>query len=66
VSWDGSVRLRALVDRSSIELFVNGGTAVASFCFVPTQPPAATLIVTGGDVSRARVTIRELKSAWRP
>ena len=63
--WEKSVRLRFLIDRTSIELFVNGGTAAASFCFVPKVAPGNTLIVEGGDLARSRVTLRELKSAWK-
>lgn len=63
--WTGSVRLRVLLDRSSLELFGNGGLAMASFCFVPNEPPAAALVVAGGEVTRARCTVRGLKSAWR-
>ncbi len=63
--WEKSVRLRFLIDRTSIELFVNGGTAAASFCFVPKVAPGNTLIVEGGELTRSRVTLRELKSAWK-
>lgn len=66
VPWEGSVRWRLLVDRTSVEVFVNGGVAVGSFCFVPEQEPSVSLVVAGGDVRRARVVRRELKSAWRP
>ncbi|HTH48953.1 MAG TPA: glycoside hydrolase family 32 protein [Candidatus Limnocylindria bacterium] len=64
--WNDSVRLRVLLDRSSLELYGNGGTTMASFCFIPHEGPSAALIVDGGEVPKARVTVRELKSAWRP
>jgi levanase/fructan beta-fructosidase len=64
--WEGSVRLRVLVDRTSMELFGEGGAVAASFCFIPVQPPSLSVEVEGGEVPRARVTLRELKSAWRP
>ena len=63
--WERSVRLRFLIDRTSIELFVNGGTAAASYCFVPRTVPTNTLTVEGGDLARCRFTLRELKSAWK-
>ncbi|MBN8247874.1 MAG: glycoside hydrolase family 32 protein [Verrucomicrobia bacterium] len=63
--WDGSVRWRLLVDRTSLELFVNGGLATASFCFLPEGPPALSLTVEGGDLAHARLVRRTLKSAWR-
>ncbi len=64
--WEGSIRLRVLVDRTSMELFGGGGLAVASFCYLPTEPPSMEVDVNGGEVSRARITIRGLRSAWRP
>ena len=64
--WNDSIRLRVLLDRSSMEVFGNGGVAMASFCFIPRDPPSAALSVEGGEVPKARVTVRELKSAWRP
>jgi len=63
--WDGSVRWRLLVDRTSIELFVNGGLATASFCFLPETPPSISLTAEGGDITRARLVRRTLKSVWR-
>lgn len=62
--WDNSVRLRILLDRTSLEVFASGGLAVGSFCFLPEGPPSASLHVEGGELTRARVTVRELKSAW--
>lgn len=65
VPWDGSVRWRVLLDRTSIEIFVNGGVSVGSFCFVPQVDPSLALMTEGGDVTRARMIRRSLKSAWR-
>lgn len=62
--WDGSVRLRVLLDRTSLELFGNGGLAAASFCFVPPVGQSASLTVAGGSLAKARLTVRTLKSAW--
>ena len=64
--WEGSVRLRVLLDRTSIEIFGNGGIVAASYCFVPKAPPSVALVVEGGDLPKARVTVRELKTSWRP
>lgn len=66
VPWDGSVRWRVLMDRTSLEVFVNGGIAVGSFCFVPKEAPSMSLLTEGGDVQQLRVIRRTLKSAWRP
>lgn len=62
--WDDSVRLRVLLDRTSLELFGNGGLAAASFCFVPPAGQSASLTVEGGSLAKARLTVRTLKSAW--
>lgn len=62
--WDGSVRLRVLLDRTSLELFGNGGLAAASFCFVPPVGQSASLTVAGGSLAKARLTLRTLRSAW--
>ncbi len=64
--WNDSVRLRVLLDRSSIEVFGSGGLSMASFCFIPREAPSATLGVEGGELPKARFTARSLKSAWRP
>ncbi|MBL9173796.1 MAG: glycoside hydrolase family 32 protein [Verrucomicrobiales bacterium] len=66
VPWDRSVRWRILVDRTSLEIFVNGGTAVGSFCWIPREEPSLAVVVEGGTLARARLVRRTLKSAWRP
>ena len=64
--WEGSVRIRALLDRTSLEIFGNGGLATASFCFVPpNEIPKSAVVTEGGDLAKARVTVRNLKSAWQ-
>jgi levanase/fructan beta-fructosidase len=64
VPWEGSVRLRVLLDRTSIELFGEGGVSVASFCFLPVQPPGVSLQIPEGQIPKARVTLPGLRSAW--
>jgi levanase/fructan beta-fructosidase len=64
--WDGSVRLRILLDRTSIELYGDGGVSAASFCFLPNpEPSAVALSVEGGALPKARIVARGLKSAWK-
>ncbi len=63
--WNNSVRLRVLLDRTSLEVFGNGGVAMASFCFVPPVETGAALTIAGGDLAKARMTVKTLKSAWR-
>jgi sucrose-6-phosphate hydrolase SacC (GH32 family) len=57
--------LRVLLDRTSLEVFGNGGVAMASFCFVPPVETGAALTIAGGDLAKARLTVTTLKSAWR-
>jgi sucrose-6-phosphate hydrolase SacC (GH32 family) len=54
-----------LLDRTSLEVFGNGGVAMASFCFVPPVETGAALTIAGGDLAKARLTVTTLKSAWR-
>lgn len=65
-TWNGSVRLRVLLDRTSLEVFGSGGVTMASFCYTPQTEPSASLTVGGGELSKARFTARTLKSAWKP
>lgn len=59
------LRLRVLLDRTSIEVFGNGGLVALSACFVP--PAGAIqnrLVVMGGNSGPVRLVERKLKSAW--
>jgi levanase/fructan beta-fructosidase len=61
---DGKVKLRVLVDRASLELFVNDGQAAASFVVVP-DPKNLSISITGGDaVKITSLEVNELKSSW--
>jgi len=61
---EGKVTLRVLVDRASLELFVNDGQAAASFVVVPDSANRA--ISVEGDDAQAidSFVVNELKSAW--
>src|SRR5262249_34977191 len=47
---DGKISLRVLVDRTSIEIFANGGAVSLSSCFIPAKTPAEspTISTEGG------------------
>ncbi len=62
-----TIRLRILLDRTSVETFVDDGMAVFSDCFLP-YPADRSLKLTSanGDMVVPAVDIRVLKSAWRP
>ena len=52
-----------LVDRTSIEVFVNDGEASMSKCFLPTDS-GLSLRATSGRVVFSRLSVVQLKSAW--
>ena len=64
-SIDGAVTLRALVDRASLELFINGGQAAASFVVVPKADNRELRIQAASDTKIHSLIINELKSAWQ-
>ncbi|MEK6237652.1 MAG: GH32 C-terminal domain-containing protein, partial [Planctomycetales bacterium] len=60
----GKVTLRVLVDRASLELFVNDGQAAASFVVVP-KPSDRRISIDGDDELKiVSLVVHELKSAW--
>ncbi len=64
---NGRLKLRLLVDRTSIEVFGNDGAVVMSSCFLPKgSKVAATLSVSGERTKIAAFHPYELKSAWPP
>ena len=61
----GRLKLRVLVDRTSIEIFINEGRYVMSFCF---RPDAAnrrfSLTASGGDARIHSLHVWPLSSIW--
>jgi sucrose-6-phosphate hydrolase SacC (GH32 family) len=62
---DGQLTLRVLIDRTSIEAFVNGGQADLCGVYFP-DPDDQTLALTveGGQAQIRRLIVHELKSIW--
>jgi len=62
----GRIRLRVLVDRTSIEVFADGGLVTLCSCFLP-DPADRTLgaFARGGAGRIVRLTRYELASAWK-
>jgi sucrose-6-phosphate hydrolase SacC (GH32 family) len=60
----GKVTLRVLVDRASLELFVNDGQAAASFVVVPNAANRSIQIEGPQDQQIHSVVVNELKSIW--
>ena len=61
---DGRLRLRVLVDRTSIETFADGGRASITSCFLP-KADGLTVVARGGTATVRSVVVTELKSAWK-
>ena len=61
---DGKVKLRVLVDRASLELFVNDGAANASFTVVPDPQNRSLFLAGGGTTKISLLEVNELKSIW--
>lgn len=61
---DGKVKLRVLVDRASLELFVNDGQAAASFVMVPAADNRTIVFEGNGSMIVESLVVNELKSMW--
>ena len=61
---EGKVKLRVLVDRASLELFVNEGQAAASFVVVPDPKNHALSITNGAGAKITLLEVNDLKSCW--
>ena len=62
---DGKVTLRVLVDRASLELFVNDGQAAASFVVVPDPKNRDIFIKDNLPLKIDEFVVNELKSIWK-
>jgi sucrose-6-phosphate hydrolase SacC (GH32 family) len=63
---DGRIRIRILVDRTSVEVFGNNGEVVIPCCFLPGEmDQGLELFALGGAARIASMSIYKLKSIWR-
>ncbi len=62
---EGKVTLRVLVDRASLELFVNDGQAAASFVVVPDPANRAVSVESNDDQKIDSFVVNELRSTWK-
>lgn len=63
---DGLVKLRILVDRTSVELFGNGGEVCMSSCFLPVKKNTTVQCHAANGTARIRsLVIHRLASAWK-
>lgn len=64
-SENGRVKLRILVDRTSIEVFGNDGRVVLTSCFLPSERNKdVSIFVNGGRVKLVAAEIHPLQSIW--
>ncbi len=62
----GTLSLRVLVDRASIEVFGNGGSVPMSSCFTPKKKDRSlALYAEGGTPKVLALDVFPLRSAWR-
>lgn len=62
---DGTVELRILVDRTSIEVFANDGEVSMTSCFLPKEKSTGLEFYTrDGNVTIRSLRISKLKSSW--
>lgn len=64
---NGQLRLRILVDRTSLEVFAqNGRVSMTSCALFHPKERGVTLLSEGGHANLLSLTARKLKSAWSP
>lgn len=62
---DEKIKLDIIVDRTSIEIYVNGGKAVISNCFTTdTKSRGVILYTNGGELGVDQLDIYEINSIW--
>ena len=61
----GAVRLRVLVDRTSLEVFGSNGEVSMTSCFLPENQTTGLILYTKGATARIQsLTIHKLRSSW--
>jgi beta-fructofuranosidase len=66
IKSDGTWSMSAVIDRSILEVFLDGGERSATTTYFPTQP-LTQLTVTAGDIDpsmQISVEVRAIESAW--
>ncbi len=65
VPVDNKISLEILLDRTSIEIFANGGQTVISNCFTPLKGAEEIVLFTiGGELGLNKLDVYEMKSIW--
>lgn len=63
---NNKISLEILIDRTSIEIFINGGQTVLSNCFTPADGNDIVLYTIGGELGIDQLDIYEIKSVYTP
>jgi sucrose-6-phosphate hydrolase SacC (GH32 family) len=67
VPINNKISIEILLDRASVEVFVNGGQTVISNCFAPTKGAEDLVIYTnGGELGVDKLDVYEMQSIWKP
>jgi len=62
----GRLSVRLLIDRASVELFLDGGKLSASFCYLPDAHIDPLVFRSiGGDANLGRVRVKRVNDVWR-
>jgi sucrose-6-phosphate hydrolase SacC (GH32 family) len=65
VPVNNKILIEILIDRSSIEIFANGGQTVISNCITPTKGAEDVVLYTnGGELGIDKLDIYEMKTIW--
>ncbi len=63
---DGKIKLRILLDRTSVETFGNDGEVVIPTCFLPAEnDQRLELFAVGGNAKIISLDVFPLQSAWQ-
>jgi sucrose-6-phosphate hydrolase SacC (GH32 family) len=61
---NGRIKLRILVDRTTVEIFCNDGRIVITSCFLPKDDDLSYSLTSKGEIRVIVAEIHSLKSAW--
>ncbi len=65
VAANNKISLEILLDRSSIEIFANGGQTVISNCFTPNEGAKDLVLFTnGGELMVDKLDVYKIESSW--
>lgn len=59
------LRLRILIDRTSIEVFADAGRVQLATCYLPPEKPARPVILHAAGQAKFSIKVWEIKSVWR-